>query len=117
MPLLRRTVERIQVGEYVEFADFPLIDGGARQAEQDLGDRILVVQAPDRRRSKREVPDASMLGSCFTLFERAVLMADPERGPELSAYRETIQNAARTHQWDFVLRYVRKAAAGDRNRS
>ena len=111
------------MGEYVEFADFPVIDGGARamdQAEQDLGDRILVVQAPDKRRSKREVPDASMWGSCFTLFEKAILMADPERGPELSAYRETIQKAARTHQWDFVLRYdrqFRKAAAGDRSRS
>ena len=83
MPLLRRTVERIQAGEYVDFADFPVIDGGARamdQAEQDLGDRILVVQAPDRRRSKREVPDASMWGSCFTLFERAIIMTDPERG-------------------------------------
>ena len=90
------------------------------QAEQDLGNRILVVQAPDRRRSKREVPDASMWGSCFTLFEMAILMAYPERGPELSAYREAIQKAARTHQWDFVLRYdrqFRKAAAGDRSRS
>ena len=123
MPLPRRMVERIQLGEYVEFADFPIMDGGARamdQAEQDLGDRILVVQAPDRRRSRREVPDASMWGSCFTLFERAVLMADPARGPELSAYRETVQKAARTHQWDFVLRYdrqFRKAAAGDKSRS
>ena len=47
-------------------------------------------------------------------------MADPTRGPELSAYRETVQKAARTHQWDFVLRYdrqFRKAAAGDKSRS
>ena len=90
------------------------------QAEQDLGDRVLVVQAPDRRRTRREVPDASMWGSCFTLFERAALLADPARGPELSAYRETIQRAARTHQWDFVRRYdrqFRQSAAGDASRS
>ena len=118
MPLPRRTVERIQGGEFVEFADFPVMDGGTRAMElpeHDLGDRILVVQAPDKRKSKREVPDASMWGSCFTLFERALLLADPARGPEMSAYRETIQKAARTHQWDFVLRYdrqFRQAAAG-----
>ena len=99
------------------------MDGGTRAMElpeQDLGDRILVVQAPDKRKSKREVPDASMWGSCFTLFERALLLADPARGPEMSAYRETIQKAARTHQWDFVLHYdrqFRQAAAGDRSRS
>ena len=65
MPLPRRTVERIHGGEFVEFADFPVVDRGARaidQAEQDLGDRVLVVQAPDRRRTRREVPDASMWG-------------------------------------------------------
>lgn len=110
MPLPRRTVERIQGGEFVEFADFPVMDGGTwamELPEQDLGDRILVVQAPDKRKSKREVPDASMWGSCFTLFERALLLADPARGPGMSAYRETIQKAARTHQWDFVLRYDR----------
>ena len=101
------------------FADYPVIDGGVRamdQAEEDLGDQILVVQGPDRRRSKREVPDTSMWGSCFTLFKRAVLLADP---PQLSAYRETIQKSARTHQCDFVLRYdrqFRKAAAWDRSR-
>ena len=123
MPLPRRTVERIHGGEFVEFADFPVVDGGARamdQAEQDLGDRVLVVQALDRRRTRREVPDASMWGSCFTLFERAALLADPARGPELSAYRETIQRAARTHQWDFVRRYdrqFRQSAAGDASRS
>ena len=90
------------------------------QAEQDLGDRVLVVQAPDRRRTRREVPDASMWGSCFTLFERAALLVDPARGPELSAYRETIQRAARNHQWDFVRRYdrqFRQSAAGDASRS
>ena len=124
MPLPRRTVERIQGGEFVEFADFPVMDGGGTRAmelpEKDLGDRILVVQAPDKRKSKREVPDASMWGSCFTLFERALLLADPARGPEMSAYRETIQKAARTHQWNFVLHYdrqFRQAAAGDRSRS
>ena len=66
------------------------------------------------------MPDASMWGSCFTLFERAALLADPARGPELNAYRETIQRAARTHQWDFVRRYdrqFRQSAAGDASRS
>ena len=90
------------------------------QAEQDLGDRVLVVQAPDRWRTRREVPDASMWGSCFTLFERAALLVDPARGPELSAYRETIQRAARTHQWDFVrrnFRQFRQSAVGDASRS
>ena len=32
MPLPRRTVERIQGGEFVEFADFPVVDGGTRVA-------------------------------------------------------------------------------------
>ena len=43
---------------------------------------------------------------------------EPDKGPELSAYRETIQ-AARTHQWEFVIKYdrqFRKAAAVDRSK-
>ena len=44
----------------------------------------------------------------------------PHRGPELSAYREIVQKAARSHQWEYVRNYdrqFRKAAAGDRARS
>ena len=122
LPMSRRLVDKIQSGEFVEFAEFPVLDGGARsmdQADQDMGDRVVVVQAQDRRRSKREVPCASMWGSCFMLYERAVLMVEPDKGLELSAYRETIQKAARTHQWEFVIKYdrqFRKAAAVDRSK-
>ena len=122
IPMPRRLVEIIQEGEFVEFAKFPVLDGGARsmdQADQDMGDLVVVVQAPDRRRSKREVPDASMWGSCFTLYERAVLMVEPTRGPELIVYQEMVQKAARTHQWEFVIKYdrqFRKAATVDRSK-
>ena len=122
-PMPRRLVEKIQTGEFVEFPDFPVLDGGSGSAEpvdQDGGDRVVVVQANDKRRSKREVPDASWWGSCFTLYERAVLMAEPERGPELSAYREAIQKAARSYRWECVVKYdrqFRKAAAVDRTKS
>ena len=46
-------------------------------------------------------------------------MVEPDKGPELSAYRETIQKAAQTHQWEFVIKYdrqFRKAAAVDRSK-
>ena len=32
-PLRRKTVEKIQRGEFVEFADFPVFDGGRREGE------------------------------------------------------------------------------------
>ena len=60
LPMSRRLVDKIQAGE---FAEFPVLDGGARsmdQADQVMGDRVVVVQAQDRRRSKREVPCASV---------------------------------------------------------
>ena len=121
MPLPRRTVERIQAGEFVEFAEFPVLDDGSRveQIEQELGDRVVIFhfQAPERKRNRRQVPDASLWGSCYTLYERTVLMAEPDRDPELSAYREIIQKAARSHQCEYVRNYDRqfwKAAAGDR---
>ena len=45
-------------------------------------------------------------------------MVEPDRGPELSAYREMIQKAARTHQWEFVIKYDRhfRKAAVDRSK-
>ena len=82
-PMPGRLVEKIQAGEFVEFAEFPIMDGRARLAkpvEQEAGDHVVVVQASNRRRARREVPDASMWGSCFTLFERAVLLGNPDRG-------------------------------------
>ena len=52
LPMSRRLVDKIQAGEFVEFAEFPVLDGGGArsmdQADQD-----------DRRWSKREVPCAS----------------------------------------------------------
>ena len=81
MPLPRRTVERIQAGEFVEFAEFPVLDDGSRveQVEQELGDRVVILQAPERKRNRRQVPDASLWGSCYTLYERTVLRAEPDR--------------------------------------
>ena len=122
MPMPRRLVEKIQAGEFVEFAEFPVVEGGSRSidlAEQDMGDKVVVLQAPEQRRNRKEVPDASLWGSCFTLYERAVLMGEPDRGPELSAYREQIQKAARSYQWELVIKYdkqFRKAAAVDRRK-
>ena len=107
----------------VEFPDFPVLDGGSRSAEPvdpDGGDRVVVVQANDKRRAKREAPDASWWGSCFMLYERAVLMAEPERGPELSAYQEAIQKSARSYWWKCMVKYdrqFRKAATVDRTKS
>ena len=55
--------------EFLEFSDFPRMDGGDRlvdQIKQDLGDRVVVVQAPDHKRSRKEEPDVSWWGSYFT---------------------------------------------------
>ena len=73
-----------------------------------------------RRRPKKEVPTISLWMSCFILFRRALLMAEPHRGAELDAYAECILDAARANRWEFVRIYDRKfrqAAVGDQTRS
>ena len=47
-------------------------------------------------------------------------MAEPERGPELSAIREAIQKAVWSYRWECMVKYdrqFRKAAAVDRTKS
>ncbi len=123
-PLPRRTVDRIGEGEFVEFTDFPVFDGGRREGEwraelsEKEGSPGGRQSAEARRKGPREVPDISWWGTCFTLFERALLDQKPEMAKQLAGYREAIVEMARKYRWEGVARYdrcFRLAAAGKRD--
>ncbi len=44
-------------------------------------------------------------GSCFTLYERVRVKANPEMAEQLAAYREAVVGIARRHKWEAVARY------------
>ncbi len=120
-PLPRKTVEKIHRGEFVEFADFPLFDGGRKEGEWSAERSVCEQSSPHkhtgetRKKGPREVPDVSWWGTCFTLYERARVEAKPELAKQLAAYREAIVETARRHRWEHVARYdrcFRLAAAG-----
>ena len=132
-PLSRKLFDRIQAGDYVDFGDFPIMTageplvgaasplGGLEEAIRESGTLVeRLLGFGDRRRPKKEVPTISLWMSCFILFRRALLMAEPHRGAELDAYAECILDAARANRWEFVRIYDRKfrqAAVGDQTRS
>ena len=121
-PLPRKLVERIQAGDFVEFGDFPLVAGNASQDSRndELVDRLLSIGTGERRKPHKEVPNVLLWISCFTLFRRALLLTEPNRGAELDAYGESILEAARSYQWEFVRNYDKKfraAAVGDMDKS
>ncbi len=75
--LPRKMVDKIQRGEFVEFADFTVFDGGHREgewsAERSEKDELSPARqvGEPKRKGPREVPDVSWWGTCFTLYERA----------------------------------------------
>ena len=126
-PLPRKTVKRIQRGEFVEFTEFPIFDGGRKEGSWLVSKPEKTEESPERlagesrrRAGPREVPDASWWGTCFSLFEKARLETKPELADQLRAYREAIAETARRHRWECVARYdrcFRMAAAGRPDRS
>jgi len=74
--LLRSTVERIQQGEFMEFMEFLVFDSSQKQWEwkeehhsrdsKQAGSPVREI----KRRGPRGVPDISLWGTHFTLFER-----------------------------------------------
>ncbi len=125
-PVPRKTVKRIQRGEFVKFAEFPVFDGGRKEgswlvSKPEKTEELTESPAGEaRRRGPREVPDASWWGTCFSLFKKARLETRPELADQLRAYREAIAETARRHNWECVAQYdrcFRTAAAGRPDRS
>ena len=118
MPLPRRTVERIQAGEFVEFAEFPVLDDGSKveQVEQELGDRVVIFQVPERKKSEAS-------SGCL-LVEQLIHPlrkdgADGRTGPGSRAQRVQGDRPQGGQVTPMGVREElrRKAAAGDRARS
>ena len=77
----------------------------------ELVDRLLSIWIGDRRKPQRKVWKVLLCISCFTLFRWALLLTKPNRGGELDAYGESIQDAARLYHLDFVQNYDKKFRA------
>ncbi len=95
-PLPRKTIERIQSGEFVKFANFPIFDGGRKEGEWSAERSTSEESSPNKQRGEtkkkglKEVTDVSWWGTCFTLYERARVEAKPALAKQLAAYREAI---------------------------
>ena len=55
--LPRKWVERIQVGDYMDFTELPPAGGRARGLPKTLDGQILVVQAADLMETRQAIPD------------------------------------------------------------
>lgn len=111
-PLPLRTVEAIREGVFVDFAWFPVLDegpsdGGWKDGGGDVEGRF-GGSSERRRKERKEVPDLNMWSTCFSLFQVAWAMDDPDMWVPLTGYRESIFRLARRHPWGQVARYDRR---------
>ena len=101
----------------MEFGESPVVAGNTSQesCNDELVDRLLSIWTGGRRNCQRKVSNVLLWSSSFTLFRRALMLTKPNRGAQLDAYGESIQDEARSHQWVFVQNYdtkFRAAAVG-----
>ena len=89
-------VKKILRGEYVDFAELPpaMPEEEAAACGQS-GDRVLIVQAADLRRTRRKIPDVMVWARCFILYVGVVAADEPGRITDLLDYMDGIVRSAR----------------------
>ena len=55
--LPKKTDERIQAGEYIDFAELPPAKGKMRAMPQSVEGQVIIVQAEDLMQTKKLIPD------------------------------------------------------------
>ena len=113
-------VKKIRRGEYVDFAELPpaMPEEEATACGQS-GDRVLIVQAADLRRTRRKIPDVMVWARCFILYVGVVAADEPGRITDLLDYMDGIVRSARKFHWPTCEEYdrrFRQVVAGDEAR-
>ena len=90
LALPRKWVERIQAGDYIDFAELPPAKGKSKGMPSSLEDQILVVQAADIMESRKMIPDLATWVQCFSVYMAMVTAKEPVRTNNLLAYQAII---------------------------
>ena len=82
LPLIpKNLLNKIQVGEYIDFSNLPPAKGKARSLPLHWEGHTLVVQLEDLEGGKWLIPDFQTWVQCFAIYALAVVMAKNESGP------------------------------------
>ena len=103
--LPKKLIDKILVGEYVDFAELPPARGKARAVPQALEGQIVVVQAADLLQSRRVIPDLATWLQCYAIFTTVIASKNPARLPDLMAYMSIIAKASQKFAWPSWVVY------------
>lgn len=114
--LPKKTIQKIEANEYVDFNELPPAKGKGRSISQTLEGQIVVVQAADLMQARKTIPDLATWSQCFSLYTAVVAKKSPGRVPELMAYLTIITKASQKYKWPSWVIYdqnFRLEAAGN----
>lgn len=100
-----RLVEKIKLGEYVDFSDLPPAKGKGRPSSQDWDTRVLLLQVHQTDNPRRLIPDFPTWAQCFALYVAVKASAQPTLVPELMAYMVEMAKYAKRFQWPSWVIY------------
>ena len=95
----RKTAEKIWVGEYIDFSDFPPAKGKAKFLPSLMEGHIVVVQAANFAQSRKLIPDMGTWIQCFGLYAAMVTIKESGWAADLLAYMSTITKASLKYKW------------------
>ena len=103
--LPKKWVEKIQAGEFVDFAELPPAKGKVRGTPNSLEGPIIVVQAADLMESRKLIPDFATWVQCFCVYMAVVCSKEPERTKNMLAYLSLIAKCSLKYRWPSWLVY------------
>ena len=103
--LSKKWVEKIQAGEYVDFAELPPAKGKAKGAPSSLEGQILVIQAADLVESRKIIPDLATWVQCFSIYMAVATAKDPDRTKNMLAYLSLIAKCSLKYRWPSWVVY------------
>ena len=103
--LSKKLVERIQAGEFVDFAEMPPAKGKIKGTPSSLEGQILVIQAADLLESRKLIPDLATWVQCYSVYMAVVTAKSPERTRNMLAYLTLIAKCSLKYRWPSWLVY------------
>ena len=100
----RKVIEKIQTGQYVDFADFSPAKGRIRTPLCSDG-QLLLVQVDDVAGAKKLIPDFPTWAQCFAIFTAVLGTYNPALLPDLMAYLSDTATHAKRFKWPSWVIY------------
>ena len=84
--MLKKVVDRIMVGQYVDFTEFTPARGRSRALPSLEEEHIIVIRAEDLAGSRKLIPDLATWLQCFCIYAAAIAEHELDRIRSLLAY-------------------------------